>query len=434
MAVSFNRATPLARAASMVLFLTLAGCAPAGPPAPAAPAPATPGQTPSVAATSTSPPAPPPFPTFPAVAPLANNNPLGVGERGLLAGAGVQVEIHADKATFGEWVSLAVTKDEARGGELLRSGRVIQVPNGTPAQVLEREESLAKVRLLAGEHAGKEGWLLALLTWQEDALKEHVARRVAPPTAVAVAPTPTRLAAAPSPTPPRPPTLPPAAATTPIALKAGERGRVARGLTADATLVPMPLDASAVRAMGEAIGLSDANARSAALQQLLRSGRMVGVNKGSAVEVLEQSTNGWWYKVRVLDGPATGREGWLLAEFLSPEGGSRAPTAAPPKPAAKDEPQTFSGSNIQKTRPFTLSGGAYSLAWKATDTGGFTCVFSGFLTPTTGNMLSMELFANAVVSAGQAQSQESQVYNVRPGQYFLDITSTCDWEVTIRPM
>lgn len=46
----------------------------------------------------------------------------------------------------------------------------------------------------------------------------------------------------------------------------------------------------------------------------------------------------------------------------------------------------------------------------------------------------MELFANAVVSAGQAQSQESQVYNVRPGQYFLDITSTCDWEVTVRPM
>jgi len=74
--------------------------------------------------------------------------------------------------------------------------------------------------------------------------------------------------------------------------------------------------------------------------------------------------------------------------------------------------------------PFTLAAGNYSIAWQGRGSG--NCI--GRLTSTVSR--DAELFLNVIVK--DPQRGETQVYAVKQGQYYLDM-SCDDWAVAIAP-
>jgi len=111
-----------------------------------------------------------------------------------------------------------------------------------------------------------------------------------------------------------------------------------------------------------------------------------------------------------------------------------APTLVPvPPPAApllSEMPTTVSGSGIQKSRPFTLTGGNYSVQWRATSKSSGGCYHGGQIR-SLDNPGFFETVANEMVQG--SASGETQMYRVRAGQYYADMSSGCDWAITIAP-
>jgi len=111
---------------------------------------------------------------------------------------------------------------------------------------------------------------------------------------------------------------------------------------------------------------------------------------------------------------------------------------APAKPttatAPEEKPVTLAGKGILKTPPFELRGGSYSIKWTASDssTSAVGCYQGGQLQAVDGS-LHFETVGNAMVPGGQKMTGETQAYNLKPGRYFLDMSSGCDWSVTIAP-
>jgi hypothetical protein len=101
------------------------------------------------------------------------------------------------------------------------------------------------------------------------------------------------------------------------------------------------------------------------------------------------------------------------------------------KPAAKAPPVTMNGSGIENTAPFHLDSGNYLVQWTATPRSqGASCYHGGTLKTTTGK--SIESIANASLNRGEPQTTgETRVYNVASGEYFVHMSSGCNWTVTL---
>lgn len=98
------------------------------------------------------------------------------------------------------------------------------------------------------------------------------------------------------------------------------------------------------------------------------------------------------------------------------------PAPAPPPPpaaAAAGAALTINGDCQQNTRPFELAGGNLIMTLKRVDGPGF----------------GGELLVNLVLSRDKSSaSGETQVYNVKPGQHYLDVMAPGPWSVTITPL
>jgi hypothetical protein len=89
-----------------------------------------------------------------------------------------------------------------------------------------------------------------------------------------------------------------------------------------------------------------------------------------------------------------------------------------------------------KSKSFYLSGGNYTVSWTATDRSGaysVGCYHGGTLEAVDKSQFFFEMIGNDMVDAGSSSSGSTELYGVRPGSYYLDMSSGCDWVVTITP-
>jgi len=101
-------------------------------------------------------------------------------------------------------------------------------------------------------------------------------------------------------------------------------------------------------------------------------------------------------------------------------------------PAVQD-PFTIAGQGTMKTSLFTLAGGTYKVNWQATDPPGggasVGCFHGARLTPEAGSF--GENLGSGTPAAGATLTGETFAYSVKPGRYFIDATSGCQWSITL---
>lgn len=125
----------------------------------------------------------------------------------------------------------------------------------------------------------------------------------------------------------------------------------------------------------------------------------------------------------------------LLSFSLSPSAAS-AQAAVPCTPGVVvgvDGMVELSGTDKQNTRPFDLTGGAYTVRWS----GKLGTTFGGnvimHLKRTDGAGLG-DLLVNTIVNKDKPEvGGETQLYNVKAGAYYLDVTASGPWSATISP-
>jgi hypothetical protein len=100
--------------------------------------------------------------------------------------------------------------------------------------------------------------------------------------------------------------------------------------------------------------------------------------------------------------------------------------------APVDAAVTLEGSGIQKSRLFRLSGGNYWIQWTATPKSASGCYHGGTL-QAPDQPLVHESVGNELINDRNPRSGETRAYNLKPGDYFLNMSSGCDWRVTITP-
>jgi hypothetical protein len=108
-------------------------------------------------------------------------------------------------------------------------------------------------------------------------------------------------------------------------------------------------------------------------------------------------------------------------------GGGGAPATTLPS-AQPAEPLTFTGTTNVNTDLFQLSRDAYRMTWEVTPESDGDCFFDADLRTPDGRR------AHSLASPDVAvtRSAETNIYGVRPGAYFLDVSTTCPaWRVTL---
>lgn len=91
-----------------------------------------------------------------AAAPEARPDPPGVGERGRL---NIEAAVALTDRAYSDLTKAAVAKDQIGFLEIFARGEAILVEKDTPVQVIDMGFASRKVRVLAGPHFGKAGWV-----------------------------------------------------------------------------------------------------------------------------------------------------------------------------------------------------------------------------------------------------------------------------------
>lgn len=96
------------------------------------------------------------------------------------------------------------------------------------------------------------------------------------------------------------------------------------------------------------------------------------------------------------------------------------------------DPFTITGQGTMKTSLFTLNGGTYKVNWQATPTGSSSvvgCFHGANLVPETASF--GQNLGSGQVAANATTTGETFAYNVKPGRYYIDATSGCQWSITL---
>jgi hypothetical protein len=88
------------------------------------------------------------------------------------------------------------------------------------------------------------------------------------------------------------------------------------------------------------------------------------------------------------------------------------------------------GNGTEISRTFRLSGGNYVIRWTAVSRESQGCTHRGWL-EARGQSPFQQGIANAAVTPGGRQGGETRAYALRAGDYYLNMSSGCDWRVTI---
>jgi hypothetical protein len=90
------------------------------------------------------------------------------------------------------------------------------------------------------------------------------------------------------------------------------------------------------------------------------------------------------------------------------------------------------GNGTELSRQFHLSGGNYVIRWTAIPKSPAGCLHRGFL-QARGQPTFQQSIANEVIKDATRRSGETRAYALKPDDYFLNMSSGCDWRVTITP-
>lgn len=94
--------------------------------------------------------------------PAANENQIkliSIGSHATLKGGPEATALGVNSEDAADWLKSSGVGDKHGVYELIESGRVFTVDNGTKVLVIDSSGSLFyKVRILEGEHAGRAGW------------------------------------------------------------------------------------------------------------------------------------------------------------------------------------------------------------------------------------------------------------------------------------
>ncbi len=106
-----------------------------------------------------------------------------------------------------------------------------------------------------------------------------------------------------------------------------------------------------------------------------------------------------------------------------------------------EAPIVLTGIGSQTTNPFYLAGGTYHSDWSAwgeapeyppcTHSAELMAVDTANAETVLGHVTDL---ANLVQVPATGASQASYVYNVKPGDYYLDVTSACAWQIAFSPV
>jgi hypothetical protein len=125
--------------------------------------------------------------------------------------------------------------------------------------------------------------------------------------------------------------------------------------------------------------------------------------------------------------------------------GSDAGVSSPPGQATAvvrtaDAPIILTGIGSQTTDPFYLAGGTYRSDWSAwgeapeyppcTHSAELMAVDPANAETSLGHVTNL---AKLVQVPATGASATSYVYNVKPGDYFLDVDSACGWQIALSP-
>ena len=116
----------------------------------------------------------------------------------------------------------------------------------------------------------------------------------------------------------------------------------------------------------------------------------------------------------------------------------------PPQPTAivptAEVPIIFTGIGSQTTEPFYMAGGTYRTDWAAwgeapefppcTHSAELMAVDPANAESPLGHVIDL---ANLVHVPATGASHTSYVYNVKPGDYYLDVASACGWQIAVSP-
>jgi len=113
--------------------------------------------------------------------------------------------------------------------------------------------------------------------------------------------------------------------------------------------------------------------------------------------------------------------------------GNPQPAPQPTQPPSGGQGVTFQGTTTQNTQPFTLHAGNYSATTIASDTSGYGCYMGAFIEPVTRGTYFGDLLANKVIAANHSETLTTSLYNIPAGQFYLQVNSQCNWQITIKP-
>jgi len=116
----------------------------------------------------------------------------------------------------------------------------------------------------------------------------------------------------------------------------------------------------------------------------------------------------------------------------------------PPQPTAivhtAEVPIIFTGIGSQTTEPFYMAGGTYRTDWAAwgeapefppcTHSAELMAVDPANAETPLGHVIDL---ANLVHVPATGASHTSYMYNVKPGDYYLDVASACGWQIAVSP-
>jgi hypothetical protein len=127
-----------------------------------------------------------------------------------------------------------------------------------------------------------------------------------------------------------------------------------------------------------------------------------------------------WDDGVMADGPAAPIQALAVASL---------PLAAP---TAANGVIELEGSGTETSRLFGLSGGNYLLRWTATPRSPAGCYFGGVLRVREYPLFQQSL-ANETVKGTARRSGETRAYTLKPGDYFVNVSSGCDWTISVIP-
>jgi hypothetical protein len=152
--------------------------------------------------------------------------------------------------------------------------------------------------------------------------------------------------------------------------------------------------------------------------------------------------NGHWLVLLVIGGFALAA---VVLTGIGVGGGFYAGGSGPPHPAtvvavSATAPIILAGLGSQTTAPFYLAGGTYRSDWSAwgeapefppcTHSAELMAVDPGNAETSLGHVSDL---ANLVHVPATGASDASYIYNVKPGDYYLDVNFACGWQIALSP-